>query len=86
MQIKNEVLWVYNLEHLQHIESYIKATQRKQLFRVKNSGYQIKRSRNVVLSFSQQLPQKIKQGSNRVAVLHALSLLREMLTRAGDVA
>ncbi len=78
-QVKNQVLWVYNLEHLQHLESYIRATQRKIIFNIKHSSGSKPREREAILSFSQQLPQIFKLGSNRDKVLSALALLRKKL-------
>lgn len=74
-RIKNEVLWVYNLEHLHHIKAYIQAKQRKISFNIEYSSRSTKISRKEVISFSQQLPQVFKNEQNRTTVLKTLAKL-----------
>lgn len=59
-----ELLWAYNLEHLQMIEEYVGAKLRERTNKGRNS-------------FFSKLPQWIKSAKNRDEVLRAIRRLRE---------
>lgn len=79
-EFKKETIWAYNLEHLEHMEAYLKAKQRKQIFGFEYaSKYSVPNNRDEVMSFSEQLPKIFKLEANRAAILKILHGLKQLL-------
>jgi hypothetical protein len=72
---KGEVLWVYNLRHLEYLKNYIGATQRK---RVKVSD-DIDGSSWRNASIASRLPQWMQLAKNRPEILSAIKKIENLV-------
>lgn len=68
-QVKNGLLWVYNLEHLQYLRDYINATVRK-------------RERVGLYSMIARLPDFITSSKNREAITKQLNNFEEEIRKS----
>lgn len=80
--IKQQTIWLYNMEHLQVMRMYITAKHHKEDFIVDSVGpLDYRNMKNNTMTFSRNLPQWIKMIKNRQLILSTLDKLEIKLKK-----